>query len=71
MHWKNEPLEKIKAWEQELADKHQEFAKAGLKLDLTRGKPAMEQLDLADELDGILNGNFLDSQIRPNQMILT
>ena len=61
MHWKNEPLEKIKAWEQELADKHQEFVKAGLKLDLTRGKPALEQLDLADELDGILNGNYLDS----------
>ena len=61
MHWKNEPLEKIKAWEQELADKHQEFAKAGLKLDLTRGKPAMEQLDLADELDGILKGNYLAS----------
>ena len=61
MHWKNEPLEKIKAWEQELADKHQEFAKAGLKLDLTRGKPAMEQLDLADALDGILKGNYLAS----------
>ena len=61
MHWKNEPSEKIKAWEQELADKHQEFVNAGLKLDLTRGKPALEQLDLADELDGILNGNYLDS----------
>lgn len=61
MHWKNEPLEKIKAWEQELADKHQEFVKAGLKLDLTRGKPAMEQLDLADELDGILKGNYFAS----------
>ena len=61
MHWKNEPLEKIKAWEQELANKHQEFVKAGLKLDLTRGKPALEQLDLADELDGILKGNYLAS----------
>ena len=61
MHWKNEPLEKIKAWEQELADKHQEFVKAGLKLDLTRGKPALEQLDLADELDGILKGNYFAS----------
>ena len=61
MHWKNEPLEKIKAWEQELADKHQEFVIAGLELDLTRGKPAMEQLDLANELDGILKGNYLAS----------
>ena len=32
---------------------------ARLKLDLTRGKPASQQLDLADELDGILNGVFL------------
>ncbi|MEK9761325.1 MAG: aminotransferase class I/II-fold pyridoxal phosphate-dependent enzyme [Deltaproteobacteria bacterium] len=61
MHWKNEPLEKIKAWEQELADKHQEFVKAGLKLDLTRGKPALEQLALADGLDGILQGNYVAS----------
>ncbi len=61
MHWQNEPLEKITAWEQELANKHQEFVKAGLKLDLTRGKPALEQLDLADELDGILKGNYLAS----------
>ena len=31
---------------------------ANLKLDLTRGKPAGEQLDLSDELDGILAGDF-------------
>ncbi len=61
MHWKNEPVEKIKAWEHELADKHQEFVKAGLKLDLTRGKPALEQLALADGLDGILQGNYVAS----------
>ena len=61
MNWKNNPVEKIKDWESELADYHQNFIKAGLKLDLTRGKPAIEQLALADELDGILQGNYLAS----------
>lgn len=32
---------------------------ANLSLDLTRGKPAAEQLDLADELDGWLGGNYV------------
>ena len=61
LNWKNSPVEKIKDWESELADNHQNFIKAGLKLDLTRGKPAIEQLALADGLDGILQGNYLAS----------
>ena len=32
---------------------------ANLSLDLTRGKPASEQLDLADELDGWLGGDYV------------
>ena len=32
---------------------------ANLNLDLTRGKPAAEQLDLADALDGYLGGNYV------------
>lgn len=35
------------------------FAAQQLKLDLTRGKPAPEQLDLSNDLDGILEGFFL------------
>ena len=31
---------------------------AGLSLDLTRGKPSVDQLDLSNELDGILRGDF-------------
>ena len=31
---------------------------ANLALDLTRGKPAADQLDLADALDGMLEGNY-------------
>lgn len=35
------------------------YVDAGLKLDLTRGKPAASQLDLSNELDGILEGFYL------------
>jgi len=34
---------------------------AGLKLDITRGKPGGEQLDLSSALDGALGGNYLAS----------
>ena len=43
----------------ELQAQYDSFLSAGLKLDLTRGKPAAEQLDLANALDGILEGFFL------------
>ena len=43
---------------QELQDRFQSLKQANLALDLTRGKPAPEQLDLANALDGYLDGDF-------------
>jgi len=42
----------------ELEIQFSEFLKDNLNLDLTRGKPCPEQLDLSNGLDGILNGNY-------------
>ena len=42
----------------ELQSRYEQFVQAGLKLDLTRGKPCAEQLDLSNALDGILDGGF-------------
>ena len=41
-----------------LQTQYSRLAKLELKLDLTRGKPGSEQLDLSDPLDGILSGNY-------------
>ena len=43
---------------QALERRFQTFKGANLSLDLTRGKPAAEQLDLANGLDGCLDGDF-------------
>ena len=45
--------------QQHLQTKYDEFVKERFKLDLTRGKPSAEQLDLSNELDGILDGFYL------------
>lgn len=52
----NEDLQKR---HQELTARYESFVGAGLKLDLTRGKPANAQLDLSNALDGILGGFYL------------
>lgn len=43
---------------QDARSRHDSFCKAGLALDLTRGKPAAAQLDLSNRLDGMLQGDF-------------
>ncbi|XOV87442.1 MAG: aminotransferase class I/II-fold pyridoxal phosphate-dependent enzyme [Pseudomonadota bacterium] len=43
----------------DLQSRYQAFVAEKLSLDLTRGKPAPEQLDLSNALDGILEGFFL------------
>lgn len=44
-----------------LAQRHSAVTGSNLSLDLTRGKPAPEQLDLANALDGILEGNYMSA----------
>ena len=41
-----------------LMESYRAYKEAGLSLDLTRGKPSSKQLDLSNQLDGILNGEF-------------
>ena len=48
----------LRARQSELQDLFDTYVDAGLRLDLTRGKPAAEQLDLSNDLDGILEGFY-------------
>ena len=45
-------------WRDELEGRYRELAASGLDLDLTRGKPAIDQLELSAPLDGILGGDY-------------
>ena len=51
--------EQLSALQASLRDQYESFKQANLNLDLTRGKPAAEQLDLSNALDGILEGFYL------------
>jgi len=50
--------EELAQVETECTHRHAAFCEAGLALDLTRGKPASDQLDLANHLDGALQGDY-------------
>ena len=52
------PAAEVERMRAEAEARHAQFRGAALKLDLTRGKPATDQLDLSDALDGILAGDF-------------
>ncbi len=51
--------DELKTKQSELLGAYSQFKEAALSLDLTRGKPCTEQLDLSNDLDGILEGFFL------------
>ncbi len=51
--------EQLREREVSLGKRYEAFRSASLSLDLTRGKPAAAQLDLANDLDGILGGFYL------------
>ena len=49
----------LRELESQLNAEYQAILAKKLNLDLTRGKPSSDQLDLSDALDGILNGNYI------------
>ena len=51
----------LKQLEQILTAEYEALKAQNLSLDITRGKPSSEQLDLADALDGILKNEYIDS----------
>ena len=54
----NRGTAELQARARDLTARLDQLRAAGLKLDLTRGKPAADQLDLSNELDGILHGDY-------------
>jgi len=59
MKFENNNKENLQILEQKLAAKYNKYKDASLKLDLTRGKPGTEQLQLADEMEGLLKDKLI------------
>ena len=51
-------------WEKNLLNRFCQYKKYGLKLDLTRGKPGTEQLDLANQMEGLMMGKMITGFLR-------
>lgn len=58
MHVDQLPAEQLNSELESLESAYRELGEKALQLDLTRGKPGTEQLDLSNALDGILDGNY-------------
>jgi aspartate/methionine/tyrosine aminotransferase len=58
LHLNEAGKEQLQQWESELAARYSELEAQQLNLDLTRGKPSPQQLDLSNCLDGILKGDY-------------
>jgi DNA-binding transcriptional MocR family regulator len=50
--------DQLRQWEISLSEEYTRIQQSGLNLNLTRGKPSADQLDLSNTLDGILNGDY-------------
>ncbi|MDX1514270.1 MAG: aminotransferase class I/II-fold pyridoxal phosphate-dependent enzyme [Gammaproteobacteria bacterium] len=58
MHLDDYSRDELVALEKEVSARYDEHKRAGLALDLTRGKPGIAQLDLSSGLDETLDGDF-------------
>lgn len=59
MQLDNASVTQLREWESQLAADYQTILAKKLNLDLTRGKPSVEQLNLSDALDGLLQGDYI------------
>lgn len=55
----NANQDQLQTMEAALSERYEQLKKQDLKLDITRGKPSADQVSLSDNLDGILNGNYI------------
>lgn len=61
MNLHNASIEELRQWEAGLSRQYDGYCQQPIALDLTRGKPSSDQLNLADALDGSLKGNYLSA----------